>query len=763
MPSAHLTLREEDVIRLSLEFLQNRALHITQLSLERESGVINGNYSDDALFLRQLILDGQWDDALEFVQPLQAMESFNNKKFHFLILKYKYFELLCIKTEAPDSANNEAAVAELVKVLEEVAVYAPSKEAHSQLCLLLTTPQLHQHKLFKDWNPSSARVECWNQSSHFRTSRVTTNRTSKVTTKRTSKVTTKRTSKVTTKRTKKVTTKRTRKVNTKGTSKVTTNRTSKVTTKRTSKVTTKRTRKVFPLVEKYLCSGDSASTPGSNSGDSTKTKTTAKNDRLVQLMIKGLLYESCVEYCQVTASSIARHPALVGCIHRVTVQISSPSGLPLIPNQGQATGASSPVSSPSLQFPPLLAPTTFSDSDLSLLSWLHSIPPDTFACPFEQRTLNVDVERLDKPSLEASWTEQLLVTPIKPRVFPHSAMPYTRPKAADIMSRSLNPGMEGLAGFKSSMIASSGDVGLMSKSIASFHLTGKKTMNTSVDRLFDSDNVFTGSAYGDLPTILEKDSSSLNLSKDLNNLKDTTKRPSTDSLNKPPLTDKGSVDFTEAKEDRTSPRSHSPSFHNSGGGGSGGGGGGGVGGGVSGGGGGGGHHAIAHHQLHHNVSASQPGQSPPLLQNQQAQLQQQHPKHNVVLPMGTPSRSPLPYSPQQPYHPQQPHPGMVPPPYHRNSPQFTTSNNNINSADVTREKTELFSIYQRRQQQNRPDLYGNVNNGPLNANRQLMSGGLSVASEEGVAAPHPPPLNRNTSYQPPFPPGLPPPSPRIFK
>ena len=45
---------------------------------------------------------------------------------------------------------------------------------------------------------------------------------------------------------------------------------------------------------------------------------------------------------------------------------------------------------------------------------------------------------------------------------------------------------------RSSMIASSGDVNLMSKSIASFHLTGKKTMNTSVDRLFDTDNVFTG-------------------------------------------------------------------------------------------------------------------------------------------------------------------------------------------------------------------------------------------------------------------------------
>ena len=77
-------------------------------------------------------------------------------------------------------------------------------------------------------------------------------------------------------------------------------------------------------------------------------------------------------------------------------------------------------------------------SDLSLLSWLQSIPGDTFSCPFEQRSLNVDVERLKNPTLETSWTEHMLITPIKPNIFPHSAMPITRPKGTDIMTKSLN-------------------------------------------------------------------------------------------------------------------------------------------------------------------------------------------------------------------------------------------------------------------------------------------------------------------------------------
>lgn len=87
-------------MRLALEFLHNRELHISQLSLERETGVINGCYSDDVLFLRQLILDGQWDDVLEFIQPLEALQSFDMRKFSYTILKHKYVELLCIKSEA---------------------------------------------------------------------------------------------------------------------------------------------------------------------------------------------------------------------------------------------------------------------------------------------------------------------------------------------------------------------------------------------------------------------------------------------------------------------------------------------------------------------------------------------------------------------------------------------------------------------------------------------------------------------------------------
>lgn len=60
---------------------------------------MNGVFSDDLLFLRQLVLDGQWDDVLDFVQPLEHVESFDARRFKYVVLKHKFLELLCIRGE----------------------------------------------------------------------------------------------------------------------------------------------------------------------------------------------------------------------------------------------------------------------------------------------------------------------------------------------------------------------------------------------------------------------------------------------------------------------------------------------------------------------------------------------------------------------------------------------------------------------------------------------------------------------------------------
>lgn len=316
MPPATISMKEADVVKLISEFLQNRELNISMLSLERETGVINGKFSDDMLFLRQLILDGQWDDAVEFVQPLESIEGFDSIKFKYLVTKHKYLELLCIKSEPNVLQNYEFTVDEVVKTLNSLEHLCPTKEDYSNLCLLLTLPKLSDHSDYHDWNPSNARVECF--------------------------------------------------------------------------------RSAYLLVEKFM--------PIDKNDNKMMM---SQNDRLLQLLLKGLLFESCIEFCQQQATREGSG--------EIDVKDAS-----------------------------LLLDNGFSDADLSLLSWLQSVPPEVFGMPFEQKALNLDIRPMMKPSLEASWSEQILVTPIKPKMFPHSAIPNQRPRSAEIMSRSLNPQFDGL-------------------------------------------------------------------------------------------------------------------------------------------------------------------------------------------------------------------------------------------------------------------------------------------------------------------------------
>jgi hypothetical protein len=328
-----MNLNEKDVIKLILEFLANRELNISLLDLERETGIINAAYSDDILFLRQLILDGQWDDVIEFIQPLKAIESFNMKHFQYLIMKYQYLELLCLKSEA-NVVDNQLSVEQLVTYLNDLKPYCPTEEDHKKLCLLLTSPRLQDHNEYRTWNPSSGRLQCFKE--------------------------------------------------------------------------------IYPLISKYLMSNEAVPSKQTQ-------QLISQNERLVQLIVKGLLYESCVEYCQARATNSDE-----------TYNLSEPSIM--------------------------LMQMQLSETDASLLSWLHSLRWDTFSCAFEEKPLKINMERFNKPNLEATWADAILATPIKPQqLFPYNAVPSGRSRNTELMSRSLAPQYEGLSfGLNRSQIFTSG-------------------------------------------------------------------------------------------------------------------------------------------------------------------------------------------------------------------------------------------------------------------------------------------------------------------
>ncbi|KAG7277207.1 hypothetical protein CRUP_018861 [Coryphaenoides rupestris] len=323
-----ISIKEAEVVKLMLDFLSSRKLHIGMLALEKESGVINGLYSDDMLFLRQLILDGQWDEVMQFIQPLEGMEKFDKKRFRYIILKQKFLEALCVNnamSAAEDPHNLELSMQEAVRCLHSLEEHCPSREDYSKLCLLLTLPRLTHHAEFKDWNASTARVHCFEE--------------------------------------------------------------------------------CCPMVAEFIPADRKLSEAGFR----------ASGNRLFQLLIKGILYECCVEFCQskATGEEISEGEVLLG------VDVLCGNGC--------------------------------DELDLSLLSWLQNLPPGAFSRAFQQKTLNIAVERLAKPR-RAGHAD--LLTPLINRFSPwaptspptlHQHHHRQRPQSADAyMSRSLNPALDGL-------------------------------------------------------------------------------------------------------------------------------------------------------------------------------------------------------------------------------------------------------------------------------------------------------------------------------
>uniref|UniRef100_A0A671PAZ7 CTLH domain-containing protein n=1 Tax=Sinocyclocheilus anshuiensis TaxID=1608454 RepID=A0A671PAZ7_9TELE len=315
-----INVKEVEIIKVMLDFLSSRKLHISMLALEKESGVINGLYSDDMLFLRQLILDGQWDEVLQFIQPLECLDKFDRKRFRYIVLKQKFLEALCVNNAM--SAENEPQHLELtmqeaVKCLHALEEFCSSKEDYSKLCLLLTLPRLTNHAEFKDWNPSTARVQCFEEA--------------------------------------------------------------------------------CDMVADFIPADRKLSEAGFR----------ASSNRLFQLLIKGLLYECCVEFCQskATGEEITESEILLGI--------------------------------------DMLCGNGCDDLDLSLLSWLQNLSPSAFSCAFEQKMLNIHVDRLVKPA-KAAYAD--LLTPLISKLSPYPASPLRRPQSADTyMSRSLNPALDGLS------------------------------------------------------------------------------------------------------------------------------------------------------------------------------------------------------------------------------------------------------------------------------------------------------------------------------
>ncbi|GIY07531.1 WD repeat-containing protein 47 [Caerostris darwini] len=275
MTTDTICLKEADIIRLIQSYLSNRGLHLSLDALERETGILNCQFPEEALVLRHLIVDGRWRDALNYIGRLPLKEE-DIKYMTFEIMKQKYVELICVYEELGNELYEDLGHA-IALCFSELSTYCPCPVEYENLRKLASLTKLSQDAQYKDWNPISSRRQC------------------------------------------------------------------------------------FQTICSVLLDMQGL--------DEESSEQLIDPNRLINLLVKGILYESCEQYCEDKAIA-----------------------------QSEST---------TFRFGCLMNDEKFRSS-LSLYSWLQSVPWITMVNSFADRSLTVELDKLDQPPIKKSWTEKIL-------------------------------------------------------------------------------------------------------------------------------------------------------------------------------------------------------------------------------------------------------------------------------------------------------------------------------------------------------------------
>ncbi len=106
-------LNKKDMLMLIMDYLRQEGFDRSYISLEEESKVNLYNYEERLVILRKCILDGEWDEAENFLEQLKKFENFPYLSLLFEIKKEKLIEEV-------ESQQNENTLEELAQELKEI-------------------------------------------------------------------------------------------------------------------------------------------------------------------------------------------------------------------------------------------------------------------------------------------------------------------------------------------------------------------------------------------------------------------------------------------------------------------------------------------------------------------------------------------------------------------------------------------------------------------------------------------------------------------
>ena len=156
------SIKKSDIILFIMDFLYNEHLNNALISLEEETNLSLFNYSKELLVLRNLILEGNWQEAEEILNSINQnnMQNFPLRNAIFELKKQQFLE--AVESE-PNQNNNGGDVETLVGQLKVLQTLCDPEEFKKILQCLSQTPSITDQEEYKNWSPITGRLLCFNK------------------------------------------------------------------------------------------------------------------------------------------------------------------------------------------------------------------------------------------------------------------------------------------------------------------------------------------------------------------------------------------------------------------------------------------------------------------------------------------------------------------------------------------------------------------------------------------------------------------------
>ena len=144
-------LLKNEILLLIMDFLYSNDLMDSLMAIEKETKQSIFSYNKELSFLRKLIIEGNWEEAENFLLPLKSNSLFDHSSAIYSIKLQKFFEI--IETESLNYNQNDIEL-----LLKDIRDYS-NEEEFKELLNILNKNSIREEPKYENWSINRGRLK----------------------------------------------------------------------------------------------------------------------------------------------------------------------------------------------------------------------------------------------------------------------------------------------------------------------------------------------------------------------------------------------------------------------------------------------------------------------------------------------------------------------------------------------------------------------------------------------------------------------------